>query len=156
MCQIPASKGTSACMLLCRSHVCYCPAGSQTELVSTQPSGSGFGRSKSVLNDWSSCLCRKAFQLLRELVRQCPQDIREAVKQGLFGTLAGAIRSELADVREAALALLALLVQHPGAVTAAKQASSMAQSCSHRPPQGVLPVKSRLVQPIVHTQYIQL
>ena len=90
---------------------------------------------QSIVIDWSSCLCRKAFQLLRELVRQCPQDIREAVKQGLFRTLVSAIRSDLADVREAALALLALLVQHPGVVTAAKEASST--SLELKPPFGL-------------------
>ena len=96
------------------------------------------GQIKSSVNDWSSCLCRKAFQLLRELVRQCPQDIREAVMQGLFRTLVGAIRSDQADVREATLALLALLVQHPGVVTTAKQAGSMAHPhlYQHRLPRG--------------------
>ena len=64
---------------------------------------------------------RKALQLLRELVRQRPQDIREAVKDRLLGTLGSAVGSDQADVREAALALLALLVQHPGVITVAKQ-----------------------------------
>ena len=105
---------------------------------------------KSVLDDSSGCLCRKAFQLLRELVRQCPQDIREAVKQGLFGTLISAIRSDLTDVREAALALLALLVQHPGVVTIARQASSMADVYQHRPPTGFSLSKSGPVQPLLH------
>ena len=93
-------------------------------MVGLQVSVKSFKQSEVVVVDWSSCLCRKAFQLLRELVRQCPQDIREAVKQGLFRTLVSAMCSDVADVREAALALLALLVQHPGVVTAAKQASS--------------------------------
>jgi hypothetical protein len=56
-------------------------------------------------------------------VRQRPEDIREGVKQGLLRTLKAAIRNDSQDVREAALALLALLVQHPGLVTAAKQVS---------------------------------
>ena len=58
------------------------------------------------------------------------------MKQGLFRTLVGAVRSNLADVREAALALLAVLVQHPGVVTAAKQARSLAKPhlYQHRPP----------------------
>ena len=66
-------------------------------------------------------MCRKALQLLRELVRQRPQDIREAIKDRLLNTLAIAVRSSHTDVREAALALMALLVQHPGVVTLAKQ-----------------------------------
>ena len=68
--------------------------------------------------------CRKALQLLRELVRQRPQDIREALKGRLLGTLGSAVGSDQAGVREAALALLALLVQHPGVVTFAKQVRS--------------------------------
>ena len=66
-------------------------------------------------------MCRKALQLLRELVRQCPQDIREAIKDRLLNTLATAVRSNHTDVREASLALMALLVQHPGVVVVAKQ-----------------------------------
>ena len=76
---------------------------------------------------------RKALQLLRELVRQRPQDIREAVKDGLLGTLGSAVGSDQADVREAALALLALLVQHPGVIAVAKQVLCAMPSapCSH-------------------------
>lgn len=66
---------------------------------------------------------RKALQLLRELMRQRPEDIRETVKEGLLRTLVAAVKSDQPDVREAALALLALLVQHPGLVTVAKQVS---------------------------------
>ena len=69
------------------------------------------------------CACRKALQLLRELMRQRPEDIREGVKEGLLRTLMAAVKSDQPDVREAALALLALLVQHPGLVTVAKQVS---------------------------------
>ena len=80
---------------------------------------------------------RKALQLLRELVRQRPQDIREAVKAGLLGTLGSAVGSDQADVREAALALLALLVQHPGVIAVSKQVTSMPSApCCH--PQGYM------------------
>ena len=69
------------------------------------------------------CACRKALQLLRELIRQRPEDIREGVQEGLLRTLMAAVKRDQPDVREAALALLALLVQSPGLVTVAKQVS---------------------------------
>ena len=69
------------------------------------------------------CARRKALQLLRELIRQQPEDIRECVREGLLHTLTAAVKSDQPDVREAALALLALFVQHPGVVTVAKQVS---------------------------------
>ena len=43
------------------------------------------------------------------------------MKGGLLGTLGRAVSSDQVNVREAALALLALLVQHPGVMTVAKQ-----------------------------------
>jgi hypothetical protein len=67
-------------------------------------------------------LRRKALQLARELLRARPGDIREALLLGLAPKLAAALRSGDAGVREAALSLLALLVQHPGVVAALQQA----------------------------------
>ena len=150
--QIPASKG--ACTF---SAVLWSAAALRVQRLSCllrRPLSRVLGKPNSVLNAWSGCLCRKAFQLLRELVRQCPQDIREAVKQGLFATLACAIRSNLADVREASLALLALLVQHPGVVIAAKQASSTAHLESTGDLHG-LPCQNRTCAANIACPYIQ-
>ncbi|BDA45863.1 probable Hsp70 nucleotide exchange factor FES1 at N-terminal half [Coccomyxa sp. Obi] len=61
---------------------------------------------------------RKALQLLREVFRHRPADVRSAARAGLMPAIADGIASEDAGVREAALALLALLVQHPGVVQA--------------------------------------
>lgn len=54
-------------------------------------------------------------------MRQRPLDIRDAVRQGLIPVMTDALRSEDADVREAALALLALLMQHPAIVQLAQK-----------------------------------
>jgi hypothetical protein len=59
-------------------------------------------------------------QLLRELIRQRPADLRDAARLGLMPTVVEALRNEDPEVREATLALLALMVQHPGAVQAIK------------------------------------
>ena len=65
-------------------------------------------------------------------MRQRPQDIREAIRGGLLGTVGSAAGSDQADAREAALALLALLVQHPGVVAVAKQVlSTFLERCCH-------------------------
>ena len=65
---------------------------------------------------------RKALQLAREVLRERPGDIREALRGGLAPKLAAAVDAEDAGVREGALSLLALLVQHPGVVHALQQA----------------------------------
>ena len=62
--------------------------------------------------------CRKALQLLREVLRHRPADVRDAVRSGAIPAIIDAIASDDAGVREAALALLALMVQHPGVVQA--------------------------------------
>ncbi len=64
------------------------------------------------------CWRRKALQLLREVLRHRPGDVRDAVRAGAVPAIADAIAGDDAGVREAALALLALMVQHPGVVQA--------------------------------------
>lgn len=74
-------------------------------------------------------------QLLRELVRQQPEDIRPALQQGLLQTLASSVsQRDDAEAREAALALLALLAQYQGVVAVAAKVSGRAQlgrPCDH-------------------------
>lgn len=47
-----------------------------------------------------------------------PGDMREAMRGGLMPAISDAIAADDAGVREVALALLALTVQHPGVVAA--------------------------------------
>ncbi|KAK9904287.1 hypothetical protein WJX75_008419 [Coccomyxa subellipsoidea] len=68
---------------------------------------------------------RKALQLLREVLRHRPADVRDAVRSGAIPAIIDAIASDDAGVREAALALLALMVQHPGVVQALRTDDSL-------------------------------
>lgn len=81
---------------------------------------------------------RKALQLLREVFRHRPADVRGAARAGLMPAIADGIASGDASVREAALALLALLVQHPGVVQAVQAVSC---PCLVRITQRFMPVR---------------
>ena len=58
------------------------------------------------------------------MLRERPGDIREAFRAGLNQALPAALRSGDPGVRQAALALLAGLVQHPGVVAVLQKVCS--------------------------------
>ena len=65
------------------------------------------------------------------MLRERPGDIREAFRAGLNKALPAALRSGDAGVRQAALALLAGLVQHPGVVNVLRQVGCATAPSAH-------------------------